>query len=482
MIQLKLSERDKKLFSTLLFIVIVSCIPTIVNAQVTIGSNQPPSRFSLLYIDASDMPRGLHNARLTQTERDALVHPDSVPAVQAAARGLMIFNITNNCLEYWDGSRWISFCANNNSISRHGGVLTAFVNVMYDFQQQNLEAFTTQGNGEPTSWQWQMSTDNITWTDIAGAPNAAIFNIPPRFMYTHGGVTEGTSGQNPAGLIHTREIFFRCKLSNTDTPQPVATNSVGILFIRTNTSGFGTDAATGTRYLTMNKTTSTGTQPVQVALLNQGATYNDGIGLGNFFQWGRGNDGHEQTLWSKDTDRYNTVAAASGNWSASTLAVWGNNTRLRHEAPANISGWTTEAQANNPCPQGWRVPSRFDFGDMHQSSGTRTGSWATGIVSGAGGIAWSWRAMNVYAKAYGGMILTNSATGETLFLPAAGYRNATDGMYNRQDARGGLRGNYWTSTVADDEYAFELHFGHKGVTIGKSGQEREKGFNVRCVR
>ena len=80
------------------------------SAQVTIGSTNQPSKFSLLDLDAREQQKGLHNARLTTAQRDALVTPDSLQVIKDKAVGLLLFNTTNNCLEFWNGREWISLC------------------------------------------------------------------------------------------------------------------------------------------------------------------------------------------------------------------------------------------------------------------------------------------------------------------------------------------------------------------------------------
>ena len=85
------------------------------NAQVTIGSANPPSEMALLNLDASINPKALHLPRLTEASRDALVASDSAPADQELAVGLMIFNIETQCLEFWNGQTWISLCDESSS-------------------------------------------------------------------------------------------------------------------------------------------------------------------------------------------------------------------------------------------------------------------------------------------------------------------------------------------------------------------------------
>lgn len=69
------------------------------NAQVTIGSNNPPAEFAALQIDGVN--QGLRLSRLSTTDRDKL----NVSGVDAA-RGLVIYNTTNEAIEFYDGSVW----------------------------------------------------------------------------------------------------------------------------------------------------------------------------------------------------------------------------------------------------------------------------------------------------------------------------------------------------------------------------------------
>ncbi|MDR0681328.1 MAG: hypothetical protein LBG15_05710, partial [Dysgonamonadaceae bacterium] len=76
-----------------------------VNAQVTIGSNANPPAYSLLELDAGNVKGGLHLPRLTTAERNAM-------SVNTEAAGLLIFNISTNCLDIWTGTTWKSQCDN----------------------------------------------------------------------------------------------------------------------------------------------------------------------------------------------------------------------------------------------------------------------------------------------------------------------------------------------------------------------------------
>ncbi len=76
------------------------------NAQVTIGSEEAPQSFSLLEITTVNQDGGLRLPQLNTAERDALdlsSNPDK-------AKGLVIYNTDNNCLEFWNFTQWVSLC------------------------------------------------------------------------------------------------------------------------------------------------------------------------------------------------------------------------------------------------------------------------------------------------------------------------------------------------------------------------------------
>lgn len=104
---------NTKIFSTLLFAAIL-CLPLDASAQVTIGSENPPSPWSLLDLDNSErvrnneQPLGLHLPRIE--DRDNLNLEATVGNMESSARGLMIYNTDTDCLEFWNGSEWVSLC------------------------------------------------------------------------------------------------------------------------------------------------------------------------------------------------------------------------------------------------------------------------------------------------------------------------------------------------------------------------------------
>ena len=450
----------KKYIIALLLTAII-CAPFSLSAQITIGSGEAPSGFSVLEL-ISNNERGLRLPRMTTPQRIALEEtPEFQAEIEGAAMGLMIFNTTEGCLEVWSGSCWISLCddscegfdrlnatwcavdeptiadltakasaagvrgnivwynaaiggsrftnpntpldngstywancadatdrlpvlvtlqSNCNPLPFGSGRIAAFVNVMYDFQSQTLEAFTTTG-GEATSWRWQMSirvggttgfwpnrvtnwSDWSDWSDIPDA-NSARFTIPAYFMYTHAGVPN-VSGRifapdDPEIMLgnyrtNTVEIRFRCIIHSSSpvTPTPpdgLRTDELNILFIRTNTSGFG--GSDDGRYLTIRRAAQGGANPtgnsIRIALLNVGASSDivDGSGgLGEFIQWGRTRkDGHSRTVWRIPTSGANRVPTIG------TPCDWGGTSEIAGRGDFDASRYDDDGQVRYTATQ-----------------------------------------------------------------------------------------------------------------------------------
>ena len=61
--------------------------------------------FAVFTAQAQDVTLGLKTPRLTTTERDD-IQAGSNPYV----KGQLIYNTDINCLEYWNGTKWVSLC------------------------------------------------------------------------------------------------------------------------------------------------------------------------------------------------------------------------------------------------------------------------------------------------------------------------------------------------------------------------------------
>ena len=155
---------------------------------------------------------------------------------------------------------------------------------------------------------------------------------------------------------------------------------------------------------------------------------------GRFWQWG--------------------TASGTNAWEATQAAgvavpTW--------NATANVRiAWTS---ANDPCPAGWRLPTQADFNALN----------AMGSVwSPVGG-----QAGRIYPSA--GASAAAVTAGTHIFMPAAGWRNNTNGALSSV----GTDGLYWSSTPSGTVNAMRLDiFSTSSVVLANN---RAFGFSVRCV-
>ena len=117
--------------------------------------------------------------------------------------------------------------------------------------------------------------------------------------------------------------------------------------------------------------------------------------------------------------------------------------------PENYGELYTFDEAQTVCPAGWRVPTQAELQSLVNAGNV----WTT--VNGINGHRFG-------------------TAPNTIFLPAAGYRNINASLANV-----GTSGNYWSSTV-NGTYAYYLTFNGSAVSPA-SVSSRANGFSVRCV-
>jgi uncharacterized protein (TIGR02145 family) len=264
---------------------------------------------------------------------------------------------------------------------------------------------------------------------------------------------------------------------------------------------------------------------MKMLLLNLGQsgdsyTDSDAGDIGDFYQWGRVADGHEHIVWSKDAgthaniidnpafgqpDGTSAVIAYSTytkpNYNSTTHQVEDVNYNGKFISATNPTSdgesdwyyngghddglWGTAAgdartntawdkSGNNPCPLDWTVPTSWNFWDLYKG----TGANGFGSSSSYDGSDNTWHSFIAATNgAIGGTIITSNATGERVFLPAAGFRLFNYGTLSNI----GVFGNYWSSTYySSTTYARSLSVGTY-VSAGHSSSVRAYGFPVRCV-
>ena len=168
--------------------------------------------------------------------------------------------------------------------------VTAFTNVSYDFQNQELRAFhsTAATNDVMTGLKWLVAGSDRNWKPAPEPNNGRTYRIPVDMIHEY---------------PEEEFLYFRCVVTLPAGNR--VTQEFEMMFIRTtdgkgNTVGnYGIDA-NGVRYLTINRGGDLNGGKIKIMLLNLGVEETDGVGLGDLYQWGRIADGHQRIVWDKN--------------------------------------------------------------------------------------------------------------------------------------------------------------------------------------
>lgn len=97
----------KKNLTNALLIVLLIAFSTKLHSQVTIGDGIEPQDFSILEISTLSTKGGIRLPQLTSIEKLGL-SLDTITNAEKRdkALGLLVYDITTNSVEYWDGVRW----------------------------------------------------------------------------------------------------------------------------------------------------------------------------------------------------------------------------------------------------------------------------------------------------------------------------------------------------------------------------------------
>lgn len=184
---------------------------------------------------------------------------------------------------------------------------------------------------------------------------------------------------------------------------------------------------------------------------NLGATQkatglSDYLAYGDLFQWGRSDDGHQVVSWTSafnSTIPNGTTSTLSSSDNPGSQFITVGSAPWDWRSPANDNLWQGASGTNNPCPSGWRLPTKTEWENE----------------------AASWSALT-----------PTGAINSTLKLSAPGYRKTGDGFTNGS----GSSANYASSTV-NGTGIFILNWNSSTVTPNYNGR-RSEGYSVRCIK
>lgn len=166
---------------------------------------------------------------------------------------------------------------------------------------------------------------------------------------------------------------------------------------------------------------------------------NDAKSFGDLFQWGRQDDGHQE----RSSSTRNVLTPSGFQPGHSDFIVSINNPHDWNEDSDWLFRWTDDSGKKteaDPCPDGWRVPSREEWQSV-------SGGWDT----------------------------REDLAKSPLRLPSAGMRREYEG--DLRDV--GVAAYYWSSTAQSD-VSFLMYADTTNVVV--YDHHRAAGYSVRCIK
>ena len=162
----------------------------------------------------------------------------------------------------------------------------------------------------------------------------------------------------------------------------------------------------------------------------------DAEAYGDLYQWGRLTDDHQNRLSGTTSTLSSSDNPGHGNF------ILAPNSPYNWRNPQNPNLWQGVSGTNNPCPNGFRLPTMAEWNaELH--------SWSSNNAAGA----------------------FNSP----LKLPVSGYRNGNNGSLGNV----GSFGLFWSATV-EGTNAFRLYINSDDSYMGSFS--RASGLSVRCLK
>jgi hypothetical protein len=161
---------------------------------------------------------------------------------------------------------------------------------------------------------------------------------------------------------------------------------------------------------------------------------NDFECFGDYYQWGRFSDGHENKHSALSTSLSIILTPYHSKFILSSKKPWSWSIKSLGLL------WQARSNLNNPCPKGFRVPTAKEL--ERELKNVQNGQ---------------------------------EAFEHFLSLPASGYRYNIDGEIYFE----GTDGNIWSSSLDNDSTIHHFGFTQESAGFGKNAASW--GFNVRCI-
>jgi hypothetical protein len=267
-------------------------------------------------------------------------------------------------------------------------------------------------------------TQNTSYTDAGATANDAVDGV----------VTVNTTGTVDATTLGDYTLTYTATDSAGNTATATRTVTVTALTITHNGTTYGvvTSPYTGKVWLDRN-----------LGAARVCTSFNDTACYGDYYQWGRNFDGHQDSTSATTSIQAADVNSAGTNFITSGLI---NNFDWANTADSNgslrSSNWS-KIDGSSVCPVGFRVPNRTELEAETINSGVTD---------------------------------RNTAFLSFLKLPSAGFRISFDGI--ARDV--GFSGYVYSSQSNNSNRAFQLYLSLNQAAISLGGAAG--GASVRCLK
>ena len=408
----------KKIQMTVLLLLV--SVTMALGQEVGIGTETPDGT-SILELKSPD--KGFLPPRMTATERNTTFN-----GANPAPQGMVIYNLTVHCLEYWDTTKWINMCDGSSTptgiiaaLDCSSAVFSPAVLTQGASYSGTLSVSYTGGNSGTYVAQ-NFTVNGLTFTLAAGS-----------FTPAAGNIVYNISGAPAASGNMTVPVSVGGRSCNVTKEVGAALACGGPSTVTFTYDGspvtYGVvESPTGRCWLDRNlgasrvATSSTDTQA-----------------YGDLYQWGRSGDGHQKRtsgissvlsnsdiVPSPNNDKFITTSASPNDW----------------RSPQNDTLWQGVSGTNNPCPSGYRIPTDAE--------------WTNEVT-----------ANNITTAA--------TAFASPLKITISGGRSRISGAFENV---GGV-GVYWTSTIIGTNVMYRSFF---NASVNSNSINRSNGISVRCIR
>jgi len=366
--------------------------------------------------DLTSTTQGFLPPRMTTVQRNAIANP---------VNGLMIFNSTTGCPNYYFSSVWYEWCgtpsytATLTTLNCVGATITGTLTNGTAASGVSTAISYTGGNAGSYGAQSISSAGVVGLT--ATLASGTLANGAGSLTYTITGTPTTSGTASFAITVGGQSCSFTVSVAAAQPQYPAGT----VHCAGATTVVDVTNPTTGKIWMDRNLgATQVATSSTDVA------------SYGDLYQWGRRADGH-QCRTSPTTATLSSIdQPAHGNFILAPSAPYD------WRSPQNANLWQGVNGLNNPCPSGYRLPTETEIN--------------------AERLSWS-QNNNVGAFA------------SPLKWTLAGYRDSSDGSLSNV----GTGGYCWSSTVSGT-YSRTLDFHSSDANV--TDNYRARGFTVRCLK